>query len=190
MQRLTRRDETGVQVLCNHEDKDCNDSCMYGTCKWHDKAMDRLAAYEDTGLTPEEVETMKNNIDAAYQVKAGQSGAFLRVPCNVGDTVYTICKCDDIPHDLDGTLYDAGGGFGTATGYYCPYEDNCPHEDCGEGQDKLAVFEDEVSYLGVDSDGVTVAMEHTGCVVASDFGRTVFLTRADAETKLKEAEQC
>ena len=57
-----------------------------------------LAAYEDTGLTPEQIMELKKQIP----------------PCKVGDTVYIITKCKNIPAQLDGTMYGPDGGFGTA----------------------------------------------------------------------------
>lgn len=57
MERLTRIElgKTTNTVLCNHSNADCNDSCQYGLCKWINKALHRLKAYEDTRLTPEEI---------------------------------------------------------------------------------------------------------------------------------------
>lgn len=49
------------------EDEDhCRDYCQYGCCEDCDvcgiqKAFDLLAAYEDTGLTPEEIKNMLHN---------------------------------------------------------------------------------------------------------------------------------
>jgi len=56
------------------------------------------------------------------------------LPVKVGDTVYHICKCEDIPTQLDGTMYSSDGSPGTATGYYCPYQDSdeCPHQDADD----------------------------------------------------------
>lgn len=58
MERLTK--ESKGDVLCNYENSDCDDSCMYGTCNWSKKAHERLKEYEDTGLTPEEIENLKD----------------------------------------------------------------------------------------------------------------------------------
>lgn len=48
----------------------------------------------------------------------------LTLPCAVGDTVYVLAECENIPLQLDGTLYGENGEPGTATGYYCPYEES------------------------------------------------------------------
>ena len=58
-------------------------------------AVERLAAYEDTGLEPDSIEEAKEAvgraaIELAYYHKAEQEGRLLVLPCKVGDTVYWI----------------------------------------------------------------------------------------------------
>lgn len=71
MERLTRKETAIVNgeeiALCNHENADCNDSCMHGTCRWQDKANMQLKAYEDTGLTPQEIMEL-NERDTAMEI--------------------------------------------------------------------------------------------------------------------------
>lgn len=73
MERLTKRTMENVNgkqiVICNHKEEDCNDSCMYGSCKWNEKALKKLKEYEDLE----------------------EQGLLLRLPCKVGSTVYRIC---------------------------------------------------------------------------------------------------
>lgn len=138
---------------------------------------ENLKDYEDTGLTPEQITELKKQIP----------------PCKVGDTVYIITKCKNIPAQLDGTMYGPDGGFGTATGYYCPYENNgCPFkEECGECNEfnmKEAVFEDTVDHICIEEDGMGFACENTTGFTLSDIGKTAFSTRAEAEAKLAEME--
>ncbi|MEE1085800.1 MAG: hypothetical protein U0L05_01300 [Schaedlerella sp.] len=86
-----------------------------------------------------------------------EQGLLLKLPCNAGEKVYVITTCKDFGKVLDGTLWDSAGGFGTATGYYCPYElnDSCPFEDdfeeCDGGcecfENKFAIFEDYVESI-------------------------------------------
>lgn len=63
MERLTREETIMVggreKAACNHENDDCNDSCMYGRCRWQEKANMLLKEYEDTGLTPPEIMELK-----------------------------------------------------------------------------------------------------------------------------------
>lgn len=51
MERLTRRETVIVRgnefACCNYKKEDCNDYCMYETCKWQEKANMRLKHYED-----------------------------------------------------------------------------------------------------------------------------------------------
>ena len=62
--------------------------------------VDRLAAYEDTGLSPEKVSWMKEVVEAAFDNDtsrierahnlhvADKEGRVVVMPCKVGDTVY------------------------------------------------------------------------------------------------------
>ena len=124
-----------------------------------------------------------------------QQGLLLRLPCTVGDTVYVICECETIPPQLDGTLYGENGGPGTATGYYCPYEDTCPHEckeceddfDCDKFKGKPAVFEDSVIAVWHDESGVSIITSN--CPLNSRLGEYIFLTKEEAEAALARMEK-
>ena len=121
-----------------------------------------------------------------------EQGLLLRLPCKVGDTVYAICTCETVDTVLDGTLYGSNGVFGTATGYYCPYElsDKCPHteaDDCEECKNIENVFEDTVDYINITECEILIGLKNTNlCVTVDEIGKTVFLTQAEAEQKLKE----
>lgn len=71
MERLTREETIMVggreKAACNHENDDCNDSCMYGRCRWQEKANMLLKEYEDTGLTPAEIMELKER-DTAMEI--------------------------------------------------------------------------------------------------------------------------
>ena len=62
--------------------------------------LDRLAAYEDTGLTPEELMSLKTDevIPAHWQDMfiAECENRLLILPCRVGDTVYVITYNNEI----------------------------------------------------------------------------------------------
>lgn len=120
-----------------------------------------------------------------------EQGKLLKLPCVVGDTVYVLTKCEDIPTRLDGTLYGENGGPGTATGYYCPYEDNCPFddedfEDCEKYKNMTAVFEDTILFISCDGNESGVYVTTDKCAVHSLIGLYVFLTREEAEAALKK----
>ena len=74
--------------------------CPYnGACSQR-KVWERLAAYEETGLTPEQCENAKAIIESAFSddtskaerirelLKADKDGRVVVLPCKVGDTVY------------------------------------------------------------------------------------------------------
>lgn len=133
------------------------------------KAVDKLAEYEDLE----------------------EQGRLLRLPCAVGDTVYVLTECESIPEQLDGTLWDENGAHGTETGYYCPYENDCPFDDedfegCEKYKGKTAVFEDTVADITVGEDGAWIRTAN--CSVCSQNGLYIFLTRQEAGAKLAETE--
>ena len=69
----------------------------------------RLAAYEDTRLTPEQCENAKVIIEAAFSddtskaerirelLKADKDGRLVVLPCKVGDTVYRLQYIEQTP---------------------------------------------------------------------------------------------
>ena len=111
MDRLTKySNETSHKngVCCTHflsdECRALGGECAHG-CKWEEAAWERLAAYEDTGLTPQEVLSMKfewcammdalNSIGGGYTrlrelAEADRAGRLVVLPCKPGDTVYEV----------------------------------------------------------------------------------------------------
>lgn len=83
----------------------CRDQpCPYnGACSQR-KVWERMKAYEDTGLTPEEVDTLKKDwsylctvvgecggLDRVKELaEADKDGRVVVLPCKVGDTVYWV----------------------------------------------------------------------------------------------------
>lgn len=79
----------------------------------------RLAAYEDTGLEPEDLQLGLNaagrkkagaeyygltgeELDRAVELfKANDEKRLVVLPCKVGDTVYLVCDWDDGPSTID-----------------------------------------------------------------------------------------
>lgn len=113
-------------------------------------------------------------------------------PVKVGDTVYVICNCAEVDKELDGTLWDtATGGYGTATGYYCPFEYECEVEECS---DTNKIFETVVTYIYCNDFSECKKWEMyvenlKPTFLFSDFGKTVFTNGEAAEKVLKEREQ-
>ena len=166
MERLTRRSANGTGVYATPSGE---------PVKWENNrhnVLQKLADYEDLE----------------------EQGRLIKLPCKVGSTVYAICTCEAVVTVLDGTLYGSNGGFGTATGYYCPYElsDKCPHidaDDCDECKNIEAVFEDTIDYINITEYETIIGLHNTNlCVTIDEIGKTVFLTKEEAEQKLKEME--
>lgn len=172
MERLTKYDTDGQAMMdCQKCEADWTGKhgkpmadCTALYCR--NRLKDRLAAYEDTGLTPQEVLSMKfewcammdalNSIGGGYTrlrelAEANRDGRLVVLPCKVGDTVWAIlggkkyaCKC------IVEYVNIGGRGLGTTIVL-------CEAEGLREQY------------------GVTVAA----------FGKTVFLTHEQAERALE-----
>ena len=192
------------------------------------KAFDRLTAYEDTGLEPEEIQVVAgiasencvktaDAIDKLLQddaelksyrelgpidrlrelAQADREGRCVVLPAGIGDTVHHITTCKNFSQVLDGTMYGPNGELGTATGLYCPCElaETCPFPcdddgsfDCEKHKNTLAIFEDVVTGILSDDMQDTLFLEYSGNVAFDDFGKTVFLTREEAEAALRREQ--
>lgn len=76
--------------------------CKIKDCPFETAVCERLAAYEDTGLTPDQVVNSKTIIELAFAddtskaeqirklVAADDEGRVVVLPCKVGDTVWRI----------------------------------------------------------------------------------------------------
>lgn len=103
MERLTEKHYLGTDhyMKCSgncNVDMDCID------CPSFDRLVERLAAYEDMGLEPEEVTALQKDwsdlcttigecggIDRLRELaEADRDGRVVVLPCKVGDTVYMI----------------------------------------------------------------------------------------------------
>ena len=108
MDRLTKYSKETTHengVCCTHfggmECFACNGDCSRG-CTWEEAAWSRLAAYEDTGLTPEQCENAKVIIESAFSndtskaerilelLKADKAGRLVVLPFTSGRTL--LCK--------------------------------------------------------------------------------------------------
>lgn len=80
---------------------------------WQEIA-DRLAAYEDTGLEPEEITEYLNATDE--YVEASEEGRLIVLPCKVGDTVWQVhpsyCGARQVTyHSVSGIVEDLEKGW-------------------------------------------------------------------------------
>ena len=132
--------------------------------------VDRLAAYEDTGLTPEEIkapfteDTMINLAAQAMGVEpsrirelaeADKDGRVVVLPCKVGDTVWIVGTVRKLYSAKVRTFF-------------------CGHPSAVRGHD----------------DGGHIHMiRTTECdIPMQEFGKTVFLSREEAERAIQEME--
>ena len=163
MERLTIRRDHGILMAPGYGfyiDPDDYDLVQ--------KVLARLAAYEDTGLDPMEIETLKTGtclgcsipeLKAHYEriekrEDADSEGRLVVLPCKVGDTVYCILE--------DSPVY-----YPETNGWYISEE--TVHEITTKG-----VILHEVE------DGASVYVE-----LFDQIGKTVFLTREEAERALE-----
>lgn len=105
MERLTKIDGIGENEMircfdCTPEKSGYSlEKCGY--CEHWKKVLDRLAAYEDTGLTPEQAGQINDSLAQIVQIigdssldrlrelaRAEKEGRLVVLPCKVGDTVY------------------------------------------------------------------------------------------------------
>ena len=85
------------------------EGCKIKDCPFETAVCERLAAYEDTGLTPDQVVNSKTIIELAFAddtskaeqirklVAADDEGRVVVLPCNVGDTVYRLQYIEQTP---------------------------------------------------------------------------------------------
>ena len=173
MERLTKRDTDGQAMM------DCQ-KCKADWTGKHGKPMadctalycrnrlkDRLAAYEDTGLTPGEIKSMQEEHFSGLEMaklhsalmelkkyqEADKDGRIVVPPCKVGDRLYEVT-----------------------------------------GRKTISVY--KVRAIRVELFGLFIEWEIVEGFVwqslsginAGEIGKTVFLTREEAEKALKEVE--
>ena len=118
MERLTKRIEGGQAVF--HECHGTCGTCDGANCYCIGLMVDRLAAYEDTGLTPEEIDRIVDaygrghtlrtesaeRLEIVREIKADRLRELVQaakearlavLPCKVGDTVYRVLTTRDCP---------------------------------------------------------------------------------------------
>ncbi len=135
-------------------DKVCKRDCFKPEpCKMP-KMIHRLAEYEDTGLTPDEV---------AELAEAKHHGRCVVLPCKVGAKAYIVAN--DCKKNPDHTRFCFC--FGKSCG------------DCESHYRRVWEVEHETFSVGRIIGNMMLDGENTG------FGKTVFLTRAEAEKALE-----
>lgn len=122
-------------------------------------AVDKLAAYEDTGLSPEEFKEKSESVLELYgklkpYADAEEQGRLVILPCKVGDTVFYYSRKDRMVLALK-----CEGYLHTGVAWKVRCTDVIP------------------SWIG--------NQKRHFYLMANSFGKTVFLTREEAEAALK-----
>lgn len=168
MKRLTMRLDDGRAVMRCEECKEgrngvAGEGCTAMYCR--NMCKDRLAAYEDTGLTPAEVSALVKDwsdlctivgecggIDRLRELaEADKAGRLVVLPCKVGDTVWITGSVRRLYSEKVRTFF-------------------CGNPSYGRGM----------------ADNSVQMIRTTGCdIPIREFGKTVFLNREDAEKALE-----
>lgn len=173
MERLTEKHylSTDHYMKCSgscNVDMDCID------CPSFDCLVERLAAYEDTGLEPGEVLPKDKSDEIALKLmrladlesicsytrlrelaEADKDGRLVVLPCKVGDTVWITGSVRRLYSEKVRTFF-------------------CGNPSYGRGM----------------ADNSVQMIRTTGCdIPIHKFGKTVFLNREDAEKALMEADE-
>ena len=163
MERLTQRLRTGeVLMASKYEEK-------YMEQEWISVLQDRLAAYEDTELEPEEIDMDHEAAEQLRQLcqgcdldrleklaEADRAGRLVVLPCKVGGTLWVTGR-DNVPREMKLEAPDIRA--------VCTDEDNLCMSTCNRKPDGFCAYR-------LRNDG-------------ADIGKTVFLTREEAEKALE-----
>ena len=157
MERLTSRNERGNVYYPRCFEEPCNgggSSEQCDECEYSREMGGKLAAYEDLGLEPEEIQEYLNRHDfkelhdhITELLELEEQGRLVKLPCKTGDTVYIA------------------------------------------NYDTHTITEGEVWKIGIHRAAIMLNIYIGNCIEkvisVSNFGKTVFLSREEAETALK-----
>lgn len=135
--------------------------CPYDTGCSQKQVWERLKQYEDTGLSPEKVSWMKEVVEAAFDNDTSriERAHNLHVADKEGRVIVLPCKVGNVVYGLHG---------------------------------ERTILPMVAKWIETNADGWTVAAQYTPMAPKfyqfSDFGKTVFLTREEAEKALAEME--
>ncbi len=178
MERLTKHSKQTSHengICCTHfrgpECLEVGGNCAMN-CKWEEAAWSRLAAYEDTGWTPEEIEQVINvygrgqalrtenalRLEAVKDIstdrlrelaEADKDGRLVVLPCKVGQRVFALLDTDK-------------------------HISECEVKRIGMGN--------KIGFIGLEPIG---ARGREYGVALNGFGKTIFLTLEEAEKALE-----
>lgn len=119
MERLTKWNELHAYYPRCFEEPCYGSGCKIKDCPFETEVCERLASYEDTGIEPEAIETVKLALAAKHMVdletlnntpisrlvelaEADKDGRVVVLPCKLGTKVYRIrYEIADYPDDPD-----------------------------------------------------------------------------------------
>ena len=172
MERLTKRLPSGAAdynypASCYFDDSGPD---RIAQSAFRQRCVERLADYEDTERTPEEVSSLVKDwsdlctivgecggLDRVRAlVKADKAGRLAVLPCKVGDTLWVTGR-DNVPREMELEAPDIRA--------VCTDEDNLCMSTCNRKPDGFCAYR-------LRNDG-------------ADVGKTVFLTREEAEAALE-----
>lgn len=118
MERLTEKHYLGTDHYMKCSDN-CNVEMDCIDCPSFDRLVERLAAYEDTGLTPEEVSALVKDwsdlcttigecggIDRLRELdEADKNGRVVVRPCKIGDVLYRASPSGVVVHRVANMVY-------------------------------------------------------------------------------------
>ena len=147
--------------------------------------MDRLTVRNSNGVacyntpTREPIQWENNRHKVlqklAYYEDLDESGKLLKLPCRVGDTLYLL------DHECtEGMKYNCEID-GIMEGYLCR---NCGTYPCTLHPSVQEVVVDSITIL--DNNEIIIEFKDLREIKIEDFSKTTFLTREEAENKLKE----
>jgi hypothetical protein len=104
MERLTEKHygANDYYMTCSAECE--RDQCV--ECAELEKIVNLLGAYEDTGLTPAEIRSMRAEVERLKALAiADEEGRVVVLPCKVGDTVYMISWRLNGRHEIEERVF-------------------------------------------------------------------------------------
>lgn len=180
MGRLTKRIPGGIERECKYVYKDMCYGCEK-RAKCNADIMERLAAYEDTGLEPEEIQEAVNlfkdwrDADIPKELKSW-----------VERCTWHVRKCEELRRELN--EYKDAEEQGRLIVLPCKVGDKVYDiSEFMEGCLYPEMYEYTADYIGIgkSEDGRTVITIDCMDYYTDDFGKTVFLTREEAGRALE-----
>lgn len=161
------------------------------------RALGRFKAYEDISLEPEEVKLIANvlrEVGETYNcwfnyvaqcviehsklqelAMAEKDGRLVMLPCKVGDIVYVVGTCRVIECCIDEAYLDDKKGLEYLVSFECDSDcDGCPFDSWRQD------YSGEYSCDGEYGEAT---------IRGTDFGKTVFLTRLEADKAVPQTAQ-